>query len=150
MKIAAGEREGQAWSLCAYKATLRKNDEAPSDSLCEEFKFGSGPHSGGLCLNLGASAPPGADYFMRAGGDLSKEEGAAYYGAISQRVQRVALRLNEGTELEATIFEPAEELGVDYKFFVGFAPPNEDVTVSVEDESGRELEKEFWKVPRSP
>jgi len=151
VKIASGEREGQAWSLCAYRARIKTNDEVPRDSLCEEFKFGPGPYAGYTCLNLGADAPSGADYFSRAGSGLSKEEGAAYYGAISQRVQRVVLRLRGGTEIEATISEPPEELGVDYKFFVGFAPPSEDVTVSVEDESGRELEKEFWEaLPSSP
>lgn len=144
VKIASGEREGKAWLLCAYRAMVKKNDDAPSDSLCEEFKFGPGPYSGYACLNLGASAPAGADYFMRAGGDLSKEEGAAYYGAISQRVHRVVLRLRDETDNEATIFEPPKELRVDYRFFVGFAPSGEDVTVSVEDDSKRELEKEFW------
>jgi hypothetical protein len=139
VKIASGERADQAWSLCAYRATVKRNDEAPKDSLCEEFKFGPGPYAGYTCLNLGGHAPSGSDYFLKARGDLSKEEGAAYYGAISQRVQRVVLRLRDGSETEATISEPPEELEADYRFFVGFAAPSEDVTVSVEDESGKRV-----------
>jgi hypothetical protein len=140
VEIASGYEEGQAWSLCAYRAMLTRNDQEPEETLCEEFQIGPGPQSGYACLNLGAKAPAGADYFLRSAGALEKDEATAYfYGAISQRVDRVVLEVEGGDEFEATIYEPPPRPGVDYNFFIPFAPRGADVTVRVEGESGATL-----------
>jgi hypothetical protein len=60
------------------------------------------------------------------------------YGAISDEVHRVLLALPNGDEIEATIYEPPPELGLNYRFFVGFAPTKE-VVVTVESKTGNRL-----------
>jgi hypothetical protein len=148
VEIAAGEQEGEAWSLCAYRARLTRNDQDPEETLCDEFQLGPGPHSGYSCVNLGAEAPSGADYFHRAAGGLERDAATTYfYGAISRRVERVILRVRGGDQFDATIYEPPPELAVRYKFFVGFTPPASDVMVRVEDETGAELAHELFSAP---
>jgi hypothetical protein len=146
LEVASGERQDREWSLCAYVEKIKKQNQPPEDHLCVAAKFGSGPPPAYACSDLGApSESPGSDYLLEASGVVNKGSGALYYGVVSHRVSRVVLRPKSGTESEARIFEPHENLGVDYKFFVGFAPPNMDVTVSVEDGAGRELDKHVWK-----
>jgi hypothetical protein len=142
VEILSGEPGGLPWSLCAYSATVATNADPPTKSLCYEFKFGPGLSTGYTCEAIGARIPNGSDYFLRSSGDQTMEQGHAFLGAVSHRVSRVLLTLDGGRQIEATIADPPAVLGVEYRFFVGFAPPNVDVTVSVEDAIGRELEKE--------
>jgi len=143
VKVASGESGGWDWSLCAYRAALTRNEEAPAETLCEEFRFGPGPGSNYSCVNVGSTAPRDADYFLRSY-DPSGEVTQAFFGAVSDRVDRVVIELDNDTETEATILQPAPELGVDYRFFVGFTPSGLDATVSVRDSSGDELEHETF------
>jgi hypothetical protein len=146
VEIVSGERQGREWRLCAYVEKMKKLNQPPREHLCVGAMFGAGPFPGYACLDLEeASGPPRSDYLLEASGVVKKEGAALHYGVISQRVRRVALRPSSGTEIEASIFERPEKLGVDYNFFVGFAPLNVGVTVSVEDAAGRELDKHFWK-----
>jgi YVTN family beta-propeller protein len=144
-EIAAGVHDGGAWSLCAYRAELTRNQEPTLDSLCEEFRFGPPPHSGYTCSSsMGTDAPPNSDYFHRAAVDLDPSSvGRGFYGAISDEVHRVLLALPNGDEIEATIYEPPPELGLNYRFFVGFAPTKK-VVVTVESKTGNRLEIERW------
>lgn len=146
LEIASGKRHDREWSLCAYVEKKKKLNQPPKDHICVAAKFGSSPPPTYSCSSLGAaSGPPESDYLLEASGVVNKQAGALYYGVVSQRVGRVVLRPRSGTESEARIFEPSEKLGVDYKFFIGFAPPNMDVTVSVEDGAGKELDKHVWR-----
>lgn len=143
--IAAGVHDGVAWSLCAYRAELTRNKEPAEVSLCEEFRFGEPPHSGYTCISsLGTDAPPNSDYFHRAAVDLQPSSvGQAFYGAVSGEVHRVLLTLRDGFEIEATIYETPPELGLNYRFFVAFAPTS-DVVVTVESKTGSRLGIERW------
>jgi hypothetical protein len=146
VEIVSEEHEGRQWFLCAYVERTKKLNQPPKDHLCVGAGFGAGPFPGYECLDLEESGgSPRSDYLLGASGVVKKEGGALHYGVISQRVRGVILRPRSGTEIEARIFEPPKKLGVDYNFFVGFAPLNVGVTVSVEDGAGRELDKHFWK-----
>lgn len=145
LEIASGEHHGREWILCAYVEKTKKVNQPARDKLCVGAGFGAGPSPGYGCLDLEeAGGSSRSDYLSAASGVVKKEGGALYYGVISQRVRRVVLRPRSGTEIEARIFERPERLGVDYNFFVGFAPLNVDVTVSVEDRVGRELDRHLW------
>ena len=146
VEIASGEHQGREWFLCAYVEKTKKLNQPPKDHLCVGARFGAGPFPGYECLDLEeAGDSPRSDYLLGASGVVKKEGGALHYGVISQRVRRVVLRPSGGTEIEASTFERPEKLGVDYNFFVGFAPLNVDVTVSVKDGAGRELDRHLWK-----
>ena len=143
VEIASGERQGREWTLCAYVEKTKKLNQPPEDHLCVAANFGSGSPSAYACSGLGATS--GSDYLLDVSGVVSKGGDALYYGVVSQRVGRVVLRPRSGIESEARTFEPPQQLSVDDRFFVGFAPPNMDVTVSVEDGAGRELDKHVWR-----
>jgi hypothetical protein len=100
---------------------------------------------------MGDIVPAGADYFDRTAGGMERGEVTAYFiGAISDRVARVTISPREGAESTARINEPPEELGVQYSFFVGFAPSGTDVTVSVENASGAELARDLREPLKPP
>jgi Tol biopolymer transport system component len=145
VEIASGEQQGLDWSLCAYRAMVTVDGEEPEPALCEEFSYGSGRGSGGACsVGVSATVPSHWHYFQRSS-DPTEEEGVAFTGAISERVDKVVLQLDDGSDLEARIYEPPKELGVNYRFFVGFAPQGSDVIVVVLDAEGNELEREAWR-----
>ena len=145
VRIASGEQQGLDWSLCAYRAMVTIDGEDPEPALCEEFRYGLGPGAGSACsVGVDATVPSHWHYFQRSS-DPTEEEGVAFTGAISERVDKVVLQLDDGSDLEARIYEPPEELGVNYRFFVGFAPQGSDVTVVVLDSDGNELARETWK-----
>jgi TolB protein len=144
VRIAGGEQQGLEWTWCAYRAIVTVDDEEPEPALCEEFRYGLGRGSGGACLvGVSATVPSHSHYFLRTS-NPTEEEGGAFTGAISERVDKVVLRLDDGSELDARIYDPPEGLGVNYRFFVGFAPHRNDVTVIVLDAEGNELEREAW------
>ena len=142
VEIASGEQQGLDWSLCAYRAMVTIDDKEPEPALCEEFRYGLGPGAGSACsVGVNATVPSHWHYFQRFS-DPTEEEGVAFSGAISDRVDKVVLQLDDRSDLEARIYEPPEELGVNYRFFVGFAPQGSDVIVVVLDAEGNELERE--------
>ena len=144
IEIASGEQQGLGWTWCAYRAIVAINDEEPEAALCEEFRYGLGPGSGSACsVGVGATVPSHWHYFLRSS-DPTQEEGVAFYGAISEQVDKVVLRLGDGSDLETRIYDPPEGLDVNYRFFVGFAPQRSDVTVVVLDAEGTELAREAW------
>jgi hypothetical protein len=61
---------------------------------------------------------------------------------VTERVGRVAVRPGNGTEIEATIYEPVRELGVEYDFFIGFAPPGSNPVIVVYDATGKVLDRD--------
>ena len=146
VKIASGERQGRVWFLCAYVEKIKKLNQPPEDHLCVGASFDVGSLPGYACSSSGAvSDSTGSHYLLEESGVVNKEGGALYYGVVSQRVGRVVLRPRSGTASEARIFDPPGNLVVDDKFYVGFAPPNMEVTLTVEDGAGRELGRHLWK-----
>jgi hypothetical protein len=144
VQIASGEQQGLDWTWCAYRAIVTVNDEEPEPAFCEEFRYGLGRGSGSACsVGLNATVPIHWHYFLRSS-DPTEDEGVAFTGAISERVDKVVLQLDDGSDIEARIYDPPEELGVNYRFFVGFAPQGNDVTVVVLDQDGNELQREAW------
>jgi hypothetical protein len=132
-EIAAGVRDGVAWSLCAYRAELTRNQEPTLDSLCDEFRFGPPPHSGYTCSSsMGNRCSAEFGLLPPRRGRSRPQLGRP--GVLRRdldEVHRVLLALPNGDEIEATIYEPPPELGLNYRFFVGFAPTKE-VVVTVE------------------
>lgn len=142
--IASGTEAGERWSLSAFTAEIQEGEAEGEHALCLDWKFGPAPHSGGECLIGGAKRPSGAHYFHRIADSIEGPRGA-YIGAISKDVAAVDLSLDDGTVEEAAIYDPPPELGVDFKFFVGFTPTNVDVRVRVLDASGGLLEQEEFE-----
>ena len=144
VKIASGTEAGDAWSLCAYRATAIRNEKQADDALCWEFTWGAGPCAGYTCASdIGVSPPRDSDYFLRASTEPVANNGSAHLGAVTKSVERVAVRPGNGTEIEAPIYEPGSELGVEYDFFVGFAPPGSNPAIVVYDAAGRMLDRDF-------
>jgi hypothetical protein len=141
--IASGTEAGEEWILAGYRATTSSNRDDPGDHLCFGFDWGDEPDIN--CMSEGAAPMKGFDYGYRYGVPYSGPR-AVFIGSISDRVDHVDLRLDrERVLLRADIFEPPEELQLDFRFFVGFAPVDRDVDVVVVDENGRDLAHEFWE-----
>jgi hypothetical protein len=146
--IASGEYENIPWIFCAALAnvTHRDNNETEA-SLCTDWKFGPGLGSGWTCTNALEHAQR-ADYFLRSADFVDKPAGA-YWGAVARDVAAVELHMEGGEALNAPIYEPPPELGLDFNFFIGFTPePNQNVVVKVLDDDGTLLAQEpFTQLP---
>lgn len=146
--IAVGEEEGVPWILCGALAQITHGeDQVPEAALCTDWKLGRGLGGGWTCSPSTMEQARDADYFWRMADTLGGPVGA-YVGAISRRVARVELQV-EDEVVEAAIFEPPPELGLDFNFFVGFtSEPNHDVTVRVLNSQGDVLARErFVRLP---
>ncbi len=141
--IASGKFGEEPWIWCAYRAELEHRGDT-SEGFCDEFRIASPPYAGWTCGNTGWEASPGVDYFHRSSYDL-EDRGRAYFGAVSNRVERVVLETTDGDEVPAPVYDSPQDLGVDYRFFVGFATPEQRVrAVSVRNAVGQELAHEDY------
>jgi hypothetical protein len=142
--IAGGEFENRPWIFCAALAEITHRDQRESEpSLCTEWKYGSGPFAGWTCTNALAHADA-AHYFERSGGPIDGPVGS-YWGAVSRQVTSVEMHAKGDGVIEAPIYEPPPQLGLDFNFFVGFlSEPNEDVIVKVLNNDGDVLGQEHF------
>jgi hypothetical protein len=140
--IASGEYEEIPWIFCAALANVtHRKDNETEGSLCTDWKFGRGLGSGWTCSNALEHAKR-SHYFERTA-DFLDEPAGAYSGAISDEVAIVQLHVQDGEVIEAPIYAPPPELGLDFRFFIGFVTdPNENVIVKVLDQDGSVLAQE--------
>jgi hypothetical protein len=141
--VANGIEAGDAWSLCAYRASVVMNDKPAQDALCWEFKWGPGPYSGYACtFDLGATAPPDSDYFLRTSTEPVANAGSAHPRRDNQEGRQGCIETRQRHGDRRPIYEPVPELEVEYHFFVGFAPPGSNPSVVVYDAAGNVLDRE--------
>jgi hypothetical protein len=132
--IASGERNGEHWALRGYVGDVQTS-LGTRRSLCLNWRGGSGDDGDVVCtVDLPTGLPAGHHL-------VSDTSASPYFGEVSREVATVELRLDSGQMLGGQIYEAPAAWGLNFSFFVAFAPDSESVTILARDPSGQVLDQ---------
>lgn len=128
--IARGQENGRSWTFVAFIG----EDQAGRKAVCLrlELEEASTACSFDLARGLGGEAI------------VANALGSITYGEVARQVHAVEIRTESGAVSEATIYQPPEELGLPFNFFVGAGSGlhSEDLEFIAEASDGSVIERE--------
>lgn len=135
VKIASGAEGGNAWSLEAYVGQLPNGER----SLCMKWEIADS--SNGFDCFGGLQQGPGGDDYT-ASIRYTAAGSTALFGIAKVAVDEIDIELKDGGMNAARIYNAPGPVADAGDFFVGFAPPGEDVALVARNGSGSVVERE--------
>lgn len=136
--IFAGAAQGDEYDFSAY---VRDEAGEENDALCVRLRYKNQSHDDFGCA-IGWQDPMAAGSFAEGFWYLADDGRVALYGRVSKQVTDLTLELEDGSRVNARIFEAGGEVDVPFNFFVGLPPDRTDSLMLVSrDSQGNELER---------
>ena len=129
--IAEGIEAGEPWRLRAYTAVGQEGPVEGQEELCVEFKFASDDFSqDDFNCQVNRDGSYRGPYTTRPATKGTPYPKTTFYGPVPGSTTSVEIKGSTDTR-EAEVKEAPAELEVSNDFFVGFAPPDEEATVTI-------------------